>query len=117
MATEIEKTFENDLPPETQMVEDGKNALSIFCRLCGSKILRPKAASYSETPIFLHFDRKSAQSRAAAYLEADRANGLEVPNVLDVRLEGINGQTFKHFWKVSVFCGSPPFFCLILFQF
>lgn len=67
---------------------------------------------------FLHYDKKAAQSRAAALMEADRANGMEVPDVLDIHMEGVNGQTFSHFWKVSFiisfeafhsFCSSPRF--------
>ena len=50
--------------------------------------------------LFLHYDKKAAQSRAAALMEADRANGMEVPDVLDIHMEGVNGQTFSHFWKV-----------------
>jgi len=97
-----EKTFEPDDAPYAELISvAGKNATSIYCRICGSHILSPNVSTYVVTPIFLHFDKKAAQSRAAALIEAARANGSEAPDVLDVHLEGVNGQTFNHFWKVK----------------
>jgi hypothetical protein len=49
-------------------------------------------------------------------MEADRANGLEVPDVLDIHMEGVNGQTFSHFWKVGFFFSIIIFALLIFFH-
>jgi len=94
--------LEKDETPDASLLNDEKkNSTSIYCRICGCLILSPNVASYVVNPTFLHYDKKAAQSRAAALMEADRANGIEVPDVLDIHMEGVNGQTFTHFWKVK----------------